>query len=103
MDEPFGALDAQTRALLQEELLRIWEEERKTILFVTHSIDEALLLGDRIVLMTAHPGTKKTEYQVDFPRPRGIKIKGTEEFGHLYFQIWQALTTEVQRSMMESA
>lgn len=103
MDEPFGALDAQTRTLLQEELLRIWEEERKTILFVTHSIDEALLLGDRIVLMTAHPGTNLVEYQVDFPRPRGIKLRTTEEFGNLYFQIWQTLTTEVQRSMMESA
>ena len=102
MDEPFGALDAQTRSLLQEELLRIWEEERKTILFVTHSLDEAVLLGDRIVLMTAHPGTTKAEYQVDLPRPRGIKIKATQEFGHLYYQIWQALSIEVQRTMMEN-
>ena len=103
MDEPFGALDAQTRTLLQQELLRIWEEERKTILYVTHSIDEALLLGDRIVLMTARPGTVKTEYQVDFPRPREIKIKATEKFGVLYYEIWQALKEEVQRSMVEEA
>jgi NitT/TauT family transport system ATP-binding protein len=70
MDEPFGALDAQTRNLIQAELLRIWEEEHKTVLFVTHSVDEAVYLGDRVVLMSARPGEIKKIFDIDLPRPR---------------------------------
>jgi NitT/TauT family transport system ATP-binding protein len=70
MDEPFGALDAQTRSLLQAELLTVWERTRKTVLFVTHSLDEALFLSDRIVLLSARPGRVVGDYLVDAPRPR---------------------------------
>src|SRR5699024_884194 len=72
MDEPLGALDAQTKIVLQGELMRIWEEYRKTVVYVTHSIDEAVLLSDRVVIMTAHPGRNKTEFEVTLPRPRTI-------------------------------
>ena len=72
MDEPFGALDALTRRNLQDELLRLWTELRKTVLFVTHSIEEALYLADRIVVMTYRPGTLKRELAVDLPRPRDV-------------------------------
>lgn len=99
MDEPLGALDAQTRAVLQEELLRIWEENRKTVVYITHSIDEAVLLGDRVVLMTAHPGTKKAEFKVDIPRPRTIETMSTPEFGALTGAIWESLKDEVKRTM----
>jgi len=70
MDEPFGALDAQTRNIMQSELLRIWEEDRKTVIFVTHSVDEAIYLADRIVIMTARPGRIKDIIKIDIPRPR---------------------------------
>jgi NitT/TauT family transport system ATP-binding protein len=70
MDEPFGALDAQTRNIMQSELLRIWEEEKKTIIFVTHSVDEAIYLADRIVIMSARPGRIKDIISIDLPRPR---------------------------------
>ena len=70
MDEPFGALDAQTRSLMQELLLRIWERERKTVLFVTHDVDEAILLADRVLVMSARPGRIKKEIPIDIPRPR---------------------------------
>ena len=74
MDEPLGALDAQTRAILQGELVRLWEDSRKTVVYITHSIEESVLLGDRIVLMTAHPGTNKTEFSVPFTRPRSFAL-----------------------------
>jgi NitT/TauT family transport system ATP-binding protein len=70
MDEPFGALDAQTRNIMQSELLRIWEEEKKTVVFVTHSVDEAIYLADRIVIMSARPGRIKDIIDIDIPRPR---------------------------------
>ncbi|MBI4588298.1 MAG: ABC transporter ATP-binding protein, partial [Candidatus Rokubacteria bacterium] len=73
MDEPFGALDTQTRLLMQEELLRIWEANQKTILFVTHSVEEAVVLSDRVVVMTARPGTVKTSIEVPFKRPRVVE------------------------------
>ena len=77
MDEPLGALDAQTRLVLQEELLRIWEETRKTVVYITHSLDEAILLGDKVVLMTAHPGRLLATFDIDIPRPRRVETMST--------------------------
>ena len=76
MDEPFGALDAQTRGNLQDELLQIWEKQRTTVLFVTHSIDEALLLADRILVFTPRPGRIAADIKVDLPRPRAPQSDG---------------------------
>lgn len=97
MDEPLGALDAQTRLVLQDELLKLWDAERKTVVYVTHSIDEAILLGDRIIIMTAHPGTTKAEFTVEIPRPRTIETTTTAEFAHHKGIIWEALKDEVSR------
>ncbi|WP_449278346.1 ABC transporter ATP-binding protein [Leucobacter sp. GX24907] len=80
MDEPFGALDAQTRILMQELLLELWERDRKTVIFVTHDIDEALLLGDRVVVMSASPGKVKEVLEVDLPRPRTFEVTENENF-----------------------
>lgn len=99
MDEPLGALDAQTRVVLQEELIHLWEASRKTVVYVTHSIEEAVWLGDRVVLMTAHPGTNKNEFHVPFQRPRSFALTSTTEFGQLTYLIWQDLQGEVQRAM----
>jgi NitT/TauT family transport system ATP-binding protein len=96
LDEPFGALDEQTRFILQEELLRIWETTRKTVVFVTHSIDEALTLADRVVVMTAQPGTIKAEVPIPFPRPRELaSIRSDPNFARLFTQIWDLLRDEV--------
>jgi NitT/TauT family transport system ATP-binding protein len=96
MDEPFGALDEQNRILLQQELLRIWEAARKTTVFITHSIDEALCLGDRIMVMSAHPGMVKTILDVDLPRPRNISaIRTSLQYNHLFQAIWLTLRDEV--------
>jgi NitT/TauT family transport system ATP-binding protein len=99
MDEPLGALDAQTRAVLQEELIRLWEAMRKTVVYITHSIEEAVLLGDRVVLMTAHPGTNKSEFTVPLRRPRSFSLTSAPEFCQLTYAIWQDLQVEVQRTM----
>jgi len=97
MDEPFGALDEQTRFLLQEELLRIWEETRKTVIFVTHSIDEALTLADRVVVMTAHPGTIKAVIPIPFARPRTLAaVRSDPRFARLFTRIWDLLRQDVQ-------
>jgi NitT/TauT family transport system ATP-binding protein len=99
MDEPFGALDEQNRILLQQELLRIWEESRKTTVFITHSIDEALCLGDRVMVMTAHPGRVKSIVTVDLPRPRDIAaIRTTMYYNELFQEIWRSLRDEVLKS-----
>lgn len=99
MDEPFGALDEQTRYLLQEELLRIWDSTGKTVLFITHSIDEAITLGDRIVVMTAQPGSVRSILDVPFPRPRRTTdVRSNPEFGSLFTQTWDLLRDEVTRS-----
>lgn len=103
MDEPLGALDAQTRAVLQEEILRIWEESRKTVLYVTHSIDEAVLLGDRVVIMTAHPGTNKQTFEIDLPRPRDMRTTATPRFAEITGAIWDALKDEVRAAMEAQA
>jgi NitT/TauT family transport system ATP-binding protein len=102
MDEPFSALDAQNKLLLQEELLRIWEEHKKTVLFITHSVDEAVILGDRIMIMTAQPGRVKSMVPVPLPRPRSVlELQKEPEFGALVHHIWSSLRDEVQRSRQQ--
>lgn len=102
MDEPFSALDEQNKVLLQGELLRIWEETRKTVLFITHSVDEAVSLGDRVMVMTAHPGREKAILPVPFARPRDMLGLRTEpEYGSMVYQIWGLLRDEVNRTQAE--
>jgi len=98
MDEPFAAVDAQTRLLLQEQLITLWERDAKTVAFVTHSIDEAILLGDRIVVMSARPGRIKEIVKVDLPRPRSLHVEGNPEFGRLKNYIWDLLREDVMRA-----
>jgi NitT/TauT family transport system ATP-binding protein len=95
MDEPFGALDAQTREVMQTELLRLWETDRKTVAFVTHSIDEAILLSDQIVVMATRPGRIKTVIDVDLPRPRSEEMRGDPRWTTLRKQLWQLLKVEM--------
>jgi NitT/TauT family transport system ATP-binding protein len=96
MDEPFGALDAQTRLIIQEEFLKIWERQRKTVLFVTHDLQEAIALSDRVVLISARPGRIKATYQVDLPRPRQIEsVLAHPRFMALFQEIWVSLKQEV--------
>ena len=98
LDEPFGSVDAQTRELLQEELMRIWEGERKTMVFVTHSIDEAILLGDRVLIMGKRPGGVKEILDVKLPRPRRISaVRGDETYIRLRNYIWDLIKQEGSR------
>ena len=99
MDEPFADLDEQNRLLLQDELLRIWQEDRKTVLFVTHSLDEAIRLSDRVLVMSASPGRIKTEVPVPFGRPRDYQvIRRDPAYGALSAQLWGELREEVLRA-----
>jgi NitT/TauT family transport system ATP-binding protein len=99
MDEPFSALDEQNKLLLQEELLRIWEETRKTVVFITHSVDEAVTLGDRIMIMSAQPGRIKQLVDVPFERPRDVlSLRARPAYGELVYSIWGQLRDEVQRA-----
>jgi len=95
MDEPFAALDAQTRDLMQVELLRIWQEAKKTVLFVTHQIDEAIYLSDRVMVMTRRPGHAKRIFPIALPRPRDYEMRVTPEFNDLKLEIWHALRDEI--------
>lgn len=95
MDEPFGALDAQTRNIMQAELLRIWEKKHKTILFVTHSVDEAVYLADRIVVMSARPGTIKEIFNIDLPHPR---IRTSQEANLIRDRVLKSLGTEMEHA-----
>jgi NitT/TauT family transport system ATP-binding protein len=97
MDEPFAALDAQTRENLQIELLRIWEADKKTILFVTHSIDEAILLSDRVAFMSSQPGHIKEIINIDLPRPRTEDIRNSAEFARIRKNLWGMLQAEVMK------
>ena len=97
MDEPFAALDEQNKALLQEELLRLWSTTRKTVVFITHSIDEALVLGDRVLVMSARPGRIKADIAVPFPRPRSVvELKQDPDYVRLNHDIWLLLRDEVR-------
>ncbi len=98
MDEPFISVDAQTRTMLQMDLLRLWQEERKTVLFVTHDIDEAIFLADRVVVMTARPGRLKDVLQVDIPRPRTMECRSSARFGELRMTIWKYIEEEGLRA-----
>jgi NitT/TauT family transport system ATP-binding protein len=95
MDEPFGALDSQTRTQMQQLLLRVWERDRKTVLFVTHDIDEAILLGDRVYVMTSRPGRLKEEILVPIPRPRSAGMVMDPEFIELKRKILDLLKNEI--------
>jgi NitT/TauT family transport system ATP-binding protein len=99
MDEPFGSIDAQTKLILQDELLKIWSQYRKPIIYVTHDIEEAVLLGDRVIVMSSSPGKIKEEIKVTLHRPRDIEIKGTTEFTQINMKIWHIIEDEVKKTM----
>jgi sulfonate transport system ATP-binding protein len=97
MDEPFGALDVQTRNLMENDLLELWAQFRRTVVFVTHDLEEAIALSDRIVVMTASPGHVKSVYTIALPRPRSVtEIRFHPDFGRLYETIWKDLKDEVR-------
>ncbi len=100
MDEPFSALDIQTRQLMENEVLELWQEKRKAVLFITHDLDEAIALSDRVIVLCAGPGTHPVgEFRIDLPRPRDVAgIRSQPRFAHLHAQIWDRLRDEVLRS-----
>ena len=101
MDEPFGALDAQTRLILQQTLLEQWERNAKTVIFVTHSIEEALTLGDRVYIMSARPGVLLSEFKVPFERPRdAVALRTDPRFSTLFADVWEVLRDEVDRARL---
>jgi NitT/TauT family transport system ATP-binding protein len=101
MDEPFSALDAQTREIMQTELMRIWEQGRKTVLFVTHQIDEAVFLSDRILVFARRPGRLQESVEIALPRPRTLAIKRTPEFVAYVDHIWRLIEDDVRASVIE--
>ena len=105
MDEPFGALDVQTKAIMSNELLALWEQTRPSVIFVTHDLEEAIALADRVVVMTVGPGTVKAVYDIDLPRPRGAvqEIRFEPRFLELHRQIWESLREEVERAYARTA
>ncbi len=100
-DEPFAALDAMTRQIMQQELLKIVHKSQKSVLFITHSIDEALILSDRLVIMSARPGRVKEIYTNDLPRPRKMEVQLTESFLEMKLKVWDLVQEEVIGSMTE--
>jgi ABC-type nitrate/sulfonate/bicarbonate transport system ATPase subunit len=100
MDEPFAALDAQTRTLMQEELLNVWYSDRRTVIFITHNIEEAIFLGDRVVVMTSRPGKFKEVVPVDLPRPRDVTSK---EFNEIRRHVTGLLTDEVRKAFAQTS
>ncbi len=105
MDEPFGALDVQTKAIMQTELLGLWEELRPTVLFITHDLDEAVALSDKVMIMTSSPGTVKEVFDIDLPRPRGDvqTLRYESHFIELQSKIWESLKDEVSRAYATTA
>jgi NitT/TauT family transport system ATP-binding protein len=101
MDEPFSALDEQNRTILQQELLRIWEVDKKTVVFITHSVDEAVTLADKIMVMTASPGRAKSIIDVDLARPRNVlELRNDPRYGKIVYGIWGHLKDEVERARL---
>jgi len=100
MDEPFSALDAQTREIMQTELLRIWDEGRKTVLFVTHQIDEAVFLSDRVLVFARRPGRVQAEIKIALPRPRALPMKRTAEFVAIVDRIWRMIEDDVRAAAL---
>ena len=101
MDEPFSSLDAQTREIMQTELMRIWEDGRKTVLFVTHQIDEAVFLADRVLVFARRPGRLRESVAIELPRPRSLAIKRTAEFVRYVDHIWRLIEDDVRASVIE--
>jgi NitT/TauT family transport system ATP-binding protein len=99
MDEPFGSLDAMTKLVLQKELLRIWEEHKKLVVYVTHDIDEAVLLGDRVLIMTGRPGRIREEFAIPLPRPRQLQDRDRPEITRIKERIWTILEEEAGKSL----
>jgi NitT/TauT family transport system ATP-binding protein len=102
MDEPFAALDAQMRLILQEQLLELWQADRRTVLFVTHSLDEAILLGDRVIVMSARPGRLIASKPVPLERPRTPEVRTSPEFVDLQAELWSLLREQVEAHLAET-
>jgi NitT/TauT family transport system ATP-binding protein/sulfonate transport system ATP-binding protein len=103
LDEPFGALDNQTRGLMQELLLGIWERDRKTVIFVTHDIEEAIFMASRVLVMTARPGRIKADIPVDLPHPRHYTVKTSPEFSALKARLTEEIRVEAMRAAETNA
>jgi NitT/TauT family transport system ATP-binding protein len=104
MDEPFGALDAQTRVLMQQEFLQLWEAHQTTVVFVTHDLVEALAMSDRVVVFSARPGSTKVEYDVTLPRPRAVdELQSNTDFQALYHAVWHDLKVEAEVTQQEES
>jgi NitT/TauT family transport system ATP-binding protein len=103
MDEPFGALDAQTRLVLQEELLQLWSEHKKLVIYVTHDIEEAILLGDRVLVMSGRPGSIREEIRIPLSRPRKLQAGLSRELREIRHEIWKMLEDEVRHSLQLTA
>ncbi|MGH3632426.1 MAG: ABC transporter ATP-binding protein [Sciscionella sp.] len=105
MDEPFGALDVQTKAIMSNELLELWEQQRPSVIFITHDLEEAIALADVVVVLTVGPGTVKSVYDIDLPRPRGAvqEIRFEPRFLQLHHQIWESLREEVEQAYARTA
>jgi NitT/TauT family transport system ATP-binding protein len=101
MDEPFSALDAQTREIMQTELMRIWDQGRKTVLFVTHQIDEAVFLSDRVLVFARRPGRLQESVEIRIPRPRALAVKRTPEFVAYVDRIWRLIDDDVRASVID--
>ena len=101
MDEPFASLDAQTREIMQKELLRIWSEAKKTVLFITHQINEAIYLADRVIIFGARPGRVKQTIKIDLPRPRDLSLKRDPRFLELENRVWEQIEEEVKKTMVQ--
>jgi len=98
MDEPFGALDAQLKLVMQDELMKIWERERQTVVFVTHDLAEAITLADRVIVFSGRPGRLKLEEHITIPRPRDVfKVRFTKEFQDIYERLWASLESEIKK------